>query len=144
MYLVLTTAGIISGALITLLAHLAPVFGAGNYIRDLDQPRLFGKSVTRREAHLLGIAVHLVISGIAGGAFAFLLGQGVFQDISLSALLIWSCVVCVCNGGIILPLEGHGIFGIKEDAWFPVDLLLSHLMWGVLSWFVVQLWIVAH
>lgn len=139
----LTAAGVIAGALIALLAHVAPMFGAGNYVRDLDQPRLLGKSVTRRESHLFGIVVHLVVSGFGGFAFAWSIGQGLFQEVSLLALLVWSCVICLFTGGIILPLEGHGVFGIKEDAWFPVDLVLSHLLWGVLIWFVMQLWIVA-
>ncbi len=144
MYLTAASAGIIAGVIILFLAHVAPRFGAGNFVRDVDQPRIFGKELTRRESHLVGVLTHLAISGVFGCLYAILIHFGIFQSFGILPILIWSAVLCVFMGGVIIPLEGHGIFGIKEDAWFPVDLLVSNILWGVLFWMTMRLWIVAN
>jgi hypothetical protein len=144
MYLTAASAGIIAGAIILFLAHIAPRFGAGNFIRDIDEPRIFGRELTRRESHLIGVLTHLTVSGVFGCAFAILIQLGIFQGFDVIPILIWSAVLFVFMGGVIIPLEGHGIFGIKEDAWFPFDLLMSNILWGVLFWMTMRLWIVAN
>ncbi|MCC7356927.1 hypothetical protein IT408_00240 [Candidatus Uhrbacteria bacterium] len=144
MYLIATSAGIIAGVIILFLAHIAPHFGAGNFVRDLDQPRILGKEVTRRESHLIGIFVHLLISGVFGCWYAILVQSGIFLSFDFLPILIWSTVLFVFMGGVIIPLEGHGLFGIKEDVWFPFDLLMSNIFWGILFWFTMRLWIVAN
>jgi hypothetical protein len=135
------SAGIISGAIIVFLAHIAPSFGAGNFIRDIDQPKFFRKNITRRESHLLGIFFHLLTSGVFGGLYGVLIHYGIFQSFFLVPILIWSAVLCVFMGGVVLPLEGHGVFGVKEDPWFPIDLLCSNILWGIVFWMVMKLWI---
>ncbi len=122
------------------LSHLAPYFGAGNFVFDLDEPRVFGRKVSRREAHLLGVLVHLVLTGVFGGLYAYLVQNGVFADFSLLPLLGWSLFVTVFMGGIVMPLGGHGVFGVKEDAWFPVDLLLTNAGWAIVFWWILRLW----
>jgi len=144
MILSAASAGFSVGAILLILSHLAPRFGAGNFVRDLDQPRLFGRQVTRREAHLVGILVHLIFSGLFGALYGLFVILGIFQNFDLLPILIWSAVQVVFVGGIILPLEGHGIFGIKEDVWFPIDLIILSVSWGILFWFFIKLWIVTN
>ncbi len=140
MLLIALTVGIIAGALILFVAHLAPTFGAGNFIRDLDQPHLFSKTITRREAHLIGSLVHLLVSGIFGVLFAHLVQNGLFTGFTFLNILLWSALHALFVGGVIFPLEGHGLFGTKEDAWFPIDLALTSLAWGILFWWLMKIW----
>ncbi len=143
MILIALASGTIAGVIMLLFSHLAPVFGAGNFVRDIDQPRLFRRTVTRREGHFVGILVHILLSAIFGGGYAYLAELGIFPGYHLLSILGWSVVLTVFVGGVLLPIEGHGIFGVKEDAWFPVDLFLTTIGWGVLFWWIVRLWVVA-
>jgi hypothetical protein len=133
-------AGAIAGAITLFLAHLAPMFGAGNFVRDLDEPHVFKRAISRREAHLLGVLLHLLMTAAFGGLYAYLVAAGVFLDFSLLPILGWGLVFTLFMGGVVMPIEGHGIFGVREDAWFPVDLLLTHVGWAVVFWWIIRLW----
>jgi len=130
-------AGTFAGAILLFFSHVAPIIGAGNFIRDLDQPRLFRANLSKREAHLVGALVHLLVSAGSGAVFGTLVFVGVVSDVGLLSILGWGLIVALIIGGIVLPLEGHGLFGTKEDAWFPVDLLLTQVIWGILFWWVM-------
>lgn len=132
--------GIIAGSILLLVAHMAPYFGAENVIQDIDRPTLFGNALTRRESHLLGALVHLAASALFGLEYAFLVQMRVFDDVSLISILGWGVVFALFVGGVLLPLEGHGLFGVKEDAWFPVDLFLTSVLWSVVFWWLMKLW----
>ncbi len=121
------------------LSHLAPYFKAGNFVRDLDQPVLLGRKVTRREAHLVGIFVFLILSTVFGGLFGLLVQTGVAAGFQFLPIILWSLVLTLVYGGVILPLEGHGFFGLKEDAWFPVDLVITDFLWAILFWQIASL-----
>lgn len=140
MILTALAAGAIAGALLLFFSHVAPMFGAGNFLRDIDEPHVFGTSITRREAHLIGALLHILISAAFGGLFALFVEAGVFSDIGLLSLLGWSVVMTVFVGGVVMPLEGHGIFGVKEDAWFPVDLFVTNVFWAILFWGMMRMW----
>ncbi len=139
MILQAAAAGTMSGAILLFFSHVAPAWSAKNFIRDIDEPRIFGKKKSRREAHLLGAAVHIVVATIAGAGYAFLITQSVVREFSFLSVLSWAIVVGIFLGGVIMPIEGHGIFGVKEDAWFPVDLFLTQLLWAILFWWIMGL-----
>ncbi|MFH1078387.1 MAG: hypothetical protein V1745_03885 [Patescibacteria group bacterium] len=133
-------AGAVSGAALLLLSHLAPRFGAGRFFKDIDKPVLLGRSVTRGESHAVGIAVHLALSAAFGAGFAVLVDQGIFSGYVAVPIFIWGAAFALVNGLVVLPLEGHGLFGAKEDVWFPIDLVVTSLLWAVLFWWIVRLW----
>ena len=68
----------------------------------------------RREAHFVGMFVHLLVSAIAGVGYGFLVDIGVVSGFGLFPLLGWSMILTLIIGGILLPLEGHGLFGVKR------------------------------
>lgn len=140
MFLTGTVAGILSGVILLFFSHVAPLIGARNFIVDLDEPRIFGKAISRREAHLIGALTHLLLSGAFGGVYAILVTRGLFENFHLLPLLGWSLIVSLFVGGVVMPLEGHGLFGVKEDAWFPVDLFVSNALWAVLFWGMMRIW----
>ena len=140
MILAAMVSGMLAGAILLFLSHLAPLFGAGNFIRDLDRPKLLGRALSYREAHFLGILVHLTMSGVFAAAYAWLVMLQIFPGFYLIPLIGWGLILSLVTGGILLPLEGHGIFGTKEDAWFPVDLVLTNVFWSIVFWWLIRLW----
>jgi hypothetical protein len=134
-------AGAAAGGVLLFLSHIAPRFGAGNFVRDIDKPVLLGRSVTRREAHFVGMLVFLVMSSVFGAGFAVLADQGLVSGFDMLPIFAWGMALATLNGLVILPLEGHGIFGVKEDSWFPVDLVITHILWAVLFWWLMRLWL---
>lgn len=134
-------AGTLSGAVLLFFSHVAPMWGGGEFVRDTDVPRVFGRSITRREAQLIGAFIHIIVSGLFGGAYAVLVSFGIFSGYDIVSLLSWSFVVSIFMGGVVLPLEGHGVFGIKEDSWFPIDLVITSALWSVLFWWIIRLWV---
>jgi hypothetical protein len=140
MILISAMAGTLAGIVMLLLSHLAPIVGAGNFVKDIDTPRVFGKEISRREATIIGALVHVLISAVFGGMYAHLVQQGFIAGFHLWNMLGWSVIMTIFVGGVVMPLEGHGIFGTKEDAWFPVDLILTNTIWAILFWWLIRLW----
>ncbi len=132
--------GVIAASIMLLFSHLAPFFGAGNFVRDLDEPRVFGKEISYREAHYLGVLLHVMFCLVSGGLFGAFFDAGLISGVGLLSVMGWSLVAFLFYGGVLMPLEGHGVFGVKEDAWFPVDLFLTNVLWGVLFWWIINLW----
>lgn len=133
-------AGGSAGAIITFLAHIAPAFGAGNFIKDLDRPQVFGRDLSRREAHLLGVLVHLCMSIIFGLGFGYAVAQQWFSGFDLIPLFIYSIIITVVTGVAIMPMEGQGFLGRKHDPWFIIDALLTNFGWAILVFFLARLW----
>jgi hypothetical protein len=134
-------AGASAGAILLFLSHIAPKFGAGNFVRDLDKPILLGRSVTRREAHFVGMFLHLVMSAVFGAGYAVLADHGLVSGFDPLPIFAWGLGLACVNGLVVFPIEGHGIFGIKEDSWFPVDLVITNLLWAALFWWLMRLWL---
>ncbi|MSR84875.1 hypothetical protein EXS71_00295 [Candidatus Uhrbacteria bacterium] len=140
MILIAGYAGLAAGVILLFLAHVAPRFGAGNFIREIDQPTAFGRKISHREAHLIGILIHLLVSLFAGLVFAWLVDQRLVSGFHFLPVLGWSVILTFVFGLIIMPLEGHGIFGVKHDAWFPVDLFLTSILWGLIFFALMRVW----
>jgi len=136
-------AGISAGAIMIFLSHIAPRLGAGNYIRDIDNPQLFGRGISRRESHLLGVLVHLCLSILFGIGYAALVDNNLVTGFSFWPIVLYSLAVSLFVGIFVMPVEGHGFFGMKHDRWFMIDILLTNVFWGLLYFGLVRLWMVA-
>lgn len=131
-------AGMTAGAIMMLLSHLAPRFGAGEYVKDIDVIRCFGRTCSRRESHVIGIIVHLVLYMFFGLLYAVGTEHGLVDGFGALPLAVYVVLMTVFLGGAIMPLEGHGLFGWREDHWFVVDLLLLNAGWAVLYGLVIN------
>lgn len=134
-------AGIGAGSIVLFLSHIAPRWNAGRFVRDLDQLRLFGRAYSRREAHVIGVLLHLGLTFFFGALYAFGVLQGLAGGYGAFPLAVYAVLLTLFWGGIVMPLEGHGLFGVREDEWFPVDLLLSNLGWAFLYAIIVRVWL---
>lgn len=134
-------AGMAAGTILAFLSHLAPRFGAGNFVQSKDIPKLFGKPISLREAYLVGLFAHLSLSAFFGLAFAVLVELGWLPGYQYVPMLLFVIGLTLVIGLIIMPLEGEGIFGRKRDAWFIIDALLTNLFWGHLFLLLVRLWV---
>jgi hypothetical protein len=136
-------AGGCAGAIMSFLSHIAPRFGAGNFIEDSGlETHAFGKSISRREAHFIGVLLHLVLSIAFGFVFALGVELGYIPGYEYVPILIYSFALALITGLVIMPLEGYGIFGLKHDAWFMVDAVLTNFLWGHLFLVLMRLWLV--
>ncbi|MEK7473747.1 MAG: hypothetical protein AAB668_03425 [Patescibacteria group bacterium] len=135
-------AGMAAGAILAILSHLAPRFGAGNFIQDKDIPTLFGKPISRREAYLVGMFAHLSLSAFFGLLFALFVEIGWFPGFLYVPMLLFVVGLTLVVGLVVMPLEGHGVFGRKHDAWFMVDALITNVIWGHLFLLLARLWMV--
>jgi nitric oxide reductase large subunit len=66
--------------------------------------------------------------------------MGVFPDSGILSILEWGLIVTLFMGGVVMPIEGHGLFGVKEDSWFPFDLLMTCILWAAIFWMILNLW----
>lgn len=136
-----TIAGMSAGVILAFLSHIAPRLGAGNFIPDTDKPKLFGKSVSRREAYLVGVLAHIILSGIFGAAFAACVEIGLFTDYGYVPMLVWVVALTLFSGLVVMPLEGHGWFGVRHDKWFIVDAFVTNVLWGILYLLLAHVWL---
>lgn len=136
------SAGMAAGALQLFLSYVAPAFGAGNFIAEAPEPIVLGKKLSRRETQLVAVLLHLVTTAIFGALYALAVNYGWITDFSLIGIAAWSVILSLLAGLIFMPLEGHGLFGRRHDAWFFADSLISHLFWGLAYFGILQLWIV--
>ncbi len=131
-------AGFAAGGVLILLSHLAFRVGAGSGLREIDQLHFFGRTFSRRESRIVGILIHLILYGLAGSAFGILVQFGMLAHTVLD-LTEYLLILTLVFGGVILPLEGHGLFGLEEDPWFPVDLLIANAIWVILFEAILRL-----
>jgi hypothetical protein len=132
-------AGIIAGGIMIFLSHLAPYVHAGSFVKDVDVIRCFGRTCTRRESHIIGIMVHLALYLAAGLAYGALVAQGLASGFGPLPLVAYAVFITVFMGGVVMPLEGHGLFGWREDHWFAADLLIMNAVWVILFGLIMQI-----
>jgi hypothetical protein len=125
-------AGLAAGGIMILLSHLAPRFGAGAFVKDVDVIRCFGRTCSRRESHVIGVTIHAILYSFFGLIYAFGASAGIVSGYGALPLCLYALIMTVFLGGVIMPLEGHGLFGLKEDHWFAADLLLANIGWVIL------------
>jgi hypothetical protein len=133
-------AGIVAGGIMILLSHLAPRYGAGEYVKDIDVIVCFGRKCSRRESHVIGLMVHTILYTFFGMLYAVGVEQGIVNGFSLIPLSFYLVLITVILGGIFMPLEGHGLFGVREDKWFIIDLALANLGWVLLYGAFMSIW----
>jgi hypothetical protein len=140
-FLLSGVAGAGAGGIVLFLSHIAPRFGAGNFLRDLDELFVFGREYTRRESHVLGVLIHLLLCLVFGVVYKVGVDQGIAPGYGFWPLIAYAVLLTVFLGGVVMPLEGHGLFGVRDDAWFPVDLFLTNLGWVFFFSFLMSLWL---
>jgi uncharacterized membrane protein YagU involved in acid resistance len=133
-------AGLAAGTVLAVAAYIAPKWSAGNYIRELEEPSVFGRKLTRREAHLLGLLLHIIFSTVFGLVFALAVAREWVSGFHLWPLFVYAVILWLFIGLVVMPLQGDGIFGRKHDAWFPVDALLTNVFWALLYLLFIRLW----
>lgn len=142
------SAGGFAGLVVLLFAHVAPRFAAPNQQRQDErswvlrlplQPTIVGKVITHREAHLIGILAHCLLSVVFGGLFTLGVDRGVY-DIGLVSYGSFWLLMTLITGLCILPLEGHGLFGKKRDEWMGIDMALTNFFWMLLYATTLSLW----
>lgn len=125
--------GIATSGLLMLLSAIIPRFFIAKVELRLDSIRFGTKQLSKRESSVLGILFHLILSFFFGVIFGACAVAGMLSQGFLSFVIYW-LFMSIVLGGVILPLEGHGFFGWKEDHWISVDLLAMNVLWVLIFW----------
>ena len=120
--------GLCAGIILLFLSHLAPRWGFDMEVKDVDQARFGSRLFSRRESHLFGVIIHLLLDFCFGILFGALVYYGMLA-MDLASMAIYVMLITLFMGGVIIPLEGHGLFGWHEDHWFIADLLVTNTVW---------------
>jgi hypothetical protein len=126
-------AGLAAGTILAFFSHLAPYIGAGNFLKEGSDPHILGRPLSRREAHLLSLLSHLFLATVFGAVYGWFLQLGWVGSFAILPLLL-------VTGLVVLPLDGHGLFGHKQDVWFFVDMLITKGIWALLVAGFAALW----
>ena len=133
-------AGLAAGTVLAFFSHLAPYIRSGKEVKLGDDPHVFGHPLNRREAHLLSLLVQLLLSVVFGAVFGWFLQLGWVGSFGILPLLVWSSALAFVTGAVVLPLDGHGLFGHKQEVWFFVDMLITNGIWALLVAAFAALW----
>ena len=133
-------AGLAAGTVLAFFSHLAPYLRPGDAREQGSGPHLFGHALSQREAHLLGLLIQLALATAFGAAYGWFLQLGWVGSFGILPLLLWSFALAFTTGAIVMPLNGHGLFGHKRDVWFFVNLLITNGIWALLVAGFAALW----
>jgi predicted Na+-dependent transporter len=129
-----------AAAILLFLSHLGPRLGKANFIMELEPPKIFGKDLKRREAHLIGVLIHFILYSIWGLLIGFALSAGWIPGLGPWVIIGVAIALTLIYSNIIMPLEGYGLFGKRHDRWFVLDSFLSQFVWAVLFALLMRLW----
>lgn len=124
-------AGFVSALVVMGISHIAPRFGLSAFRRDMDEAKFRGKEFSHRESHVIGFLIHTILYTCFGIFFGVAETYGIFS-VSFSSIAMYALYITIFLGGVVIPLEGHGLFGWNEDHWFCVDLLVMDFIWAFL------------
>lgn len=128
--------GIVASGVLVLLSAIVPRWFVSEAVHELEVFRFGSKALSKKSSRLVGVLVHFIFSMFFGILFGAGMTVGIFQ-LNLASMGIFSIIMTLILGGIILPLEGHGLFGWREDHWIPVDLFAMNVLWIFIFWIVL-------
>lgn len=100
----------------------------------------FGRRLTRREAHYIGVLVHLLVSVVGGAVFALAVAEGMMPGFDARSLALFGFVVWFFVGIVVMPLQGDGFFGRTHDHWFPLDAGITIALWTTCYGIFLHAW----
>lgn len=131
--LIAASAGVVASGVLILFSAIIPRWFVSAAVHQLDVIHMSGRILSKKESYVVGILIHLIFSLFFGALFGVGMRLGIV-DISIVSMMVFYVVVSLVLGGIVLPIEGHGLFGWKEDHWIPVDLLAMNAVWVLIFW----------
>ena len=109
--------GIVASGVLVLLSAIVPRWFVSEAVHELEVFRFGSKTLSKKGSRLVGILVHFIFSLFFGILFGAGMTIGFFQ-LNLASMGTLSIIMTLILGGIILPLEGHGLFGWREAGEF--------------------------
>jgi uncharacterized membrane protein YagU involved in acid resistance len=129
--------GIAASGFLMLCSVLLPKWFVSSAVHELDEVRFGSRVLSERESTILGVLLHFIFSFFFGAAFGTCLNAGILA-LNLLSMVIYGAIMVLILGGVVLPLEGHGWFGWKEDHWILVDLIAMNALWALMFWAILS------
>lgn len=125
--------GVVTSVAMMIVSAFIPRWFVSKAEHQLDVVRLRGRIFSKQESSILGVLLHIVFSLFFGVVFGVGMSFGIFS-LQISSMAVYFVAMSLVLGGIVLPIEGHGLFGWREDHWIPVDLLAMNVLWIFIFW----------
>jgi hypothetical protein len=125
--------GVTASCVLILFSFLLPRWFVSTAVHQIDAFRFGDRIFSKKESQTLGVFIHLIFSMFFGALFGVGMNMGIF-DVGLLSMTIYLVIISLILGGIVLPVEGHGLFGWREDHWIPVDLIAMNTVWIFIFW----------
>ena len=106
----------------------------------MDVETFWGRKLSEGGVIFWSAVVHLGMSTLYGSFVPLLVLQGILPPhLPLHGLLLYSVGFNLSMGFIALPIVGFGLFGRREGDFVWLELLLTHLLYGVAYWALAHL-----
>ena len=98
----------------------------------VDGRFFFKDRLSHTATYLLGLMIHMITS------IAFAAGYILFKHIVLLEMsnivsgIVWAFILWIAFGLTVSPVTGYGLFGSKAGQWIWLELLITHLVFGLI------------
>lgn len=131
-------AGILAGLGMAAVMGIGERLGLAKINLPMVDGRFFLKDKLSNVAtYIVGLLIHMVTS------ISFAVGYVLFKRFmpiqmpDLAFGITWALVLWVTFGLTVSPVTGYGLFGSKAGQWTWFELLITHLVFGVILCFLI-------
>lgn len=131
-------AGILAGLGMAFVMGVGEKMGLAKINLPMIDGRFFFKDrLSNTATYLVGLIIHMVTS------ITFAVGYFLFKHIvpiqmpNIARGIAWAFILWVAFGLSVSPVTGHGLFGSKAGQWTWLELLIAHLVFGLILCFLV-------
>lgn len=136
--------GLFTGLIIGFIFSLPAMIGEaqrpeGRMLLVVDVETFWGRRLGQYQVMLWSAVLHLGMSTLYGAFVPLLVLQGIMSPLlTLPELVLYSVGFNIFIGAIALPATGFGWFGYKEGGFVWLELLITHLLYGITHWILVH------
>ena len=125
-------AGILAGLGMALAMGIGERLGLAKINLPIVDGRFFFKDkLSNAATYFVGLLIHMVTS------ITFAVGYILFKHLvpipmpNLMSGIVWASILWVIFGFTVSPVTGYGLFGSKAGRWTWLELLITHLIFGL-------------
>ena len=131
-------AGILAGLGMAVVMGIGERLGLAKINLPMIDGRFFFKDrLNNTTTYLVGLLIHMITS------ITFAVGYILFRHIvpiqmtNIAWGVAWAFILWIVFGLSVSPVTGYGLFGSKVGQWTWLELLITHLAFGLILCFLV-------
>ena len=126
-------AGILAGLGMAMVMGIGERLGLAKINLPMVDGKFFFKDrLSNTVTYFVGLMIHMVTS------ITFAVGYILFKHIvpvsmpNVLSGIVWAFILWVAFGLTVSPVTGYGLFGSKAGQWVWLELLITHLVFGLI------------